>query len=60
MVKIDTPLPLVTQQATAIKKAIIEIQKLQAEYQVTNALNIYNRPNINTVYNLPPNSPVLV
>jgi len=28
MVKLDAPLPSVTQQAAAIKKAIVEIQKL--------------------------------
>ena len=31
MVKSDALLPLVTQRATAIKKAIVEIQKLRAE-----------------------------
>jgi hypothetical protein len=37
-----------------------EIQKLRAERQVANALNIRNGPNTNAIYNLPPNSPVLV
>jgi hypothetical protein len=50
----------VTQQANAIKKAIIEIQKLRAEYQVADTLNIRNGPKTNVEHDLPPNSPVLV
>ena len=60
MVKLDAPLPSVIQQANAIKKAIVEIQKLQAERQIIDALNMRNGPKTDTVYNLPPNSPVLV
>ena len=32
IVKLDILLPLVIQQANAIKKAIVKIQKLQAKY----------------------------
>ena len=39
IVKSDALSPLVTQRAAAIKKAIIEIQKLRAERQIANALN---------------------
>ena len=44
MVKSDAPLPSVTQRAAAIKKAMVEIQKLRAEQQIANAINIQNRP----------------
>ena len=60
MVESDAPLPLVTQRANAIKKAIAEVQKLQAEQQIADALNMRNRPRTDAVYNLLPNSPVLV
>ena len=60
MVKLDTPSPTVTQRMNAVKKAIAEIYKLYAEQQVANILNMQNRPKIDTVYDLPPNSLVLV
>jgi hypothetical protein len=60
MVELDALLPLVTQRANAIKKAMAEIHKLRVERQVADALNMWNKPKTNTVYNLPPNSPVLV
>ena len=60
MAELDTPSPIVTQRANAVKKAIVEIRKLYAEQQVANALNMRNGPKIDTIYNLPPNSPVLV
>ena len=60
IVKLDVLLLSVTQQVNAIKKAIVEIQKLQAEYQIADTLNIYNGPKTNIVYDLLPNSPILV
>jgi hypothetical protein len=60
MVKLDTPSLSVTQCANAVKKAIAEICKLCTEQQVADTLNIYNRPKTDTVYNLLPNSSVLV
>ena len=60
MAKLDAPSPTVTQHANAVKKAIAEICKLYTEQQVADMLNIQNRPKINTIYNLPPNLPVLV
>ena len=60
IVKLDALLLSVIQQANAIKKAIVEIQKLQAKHQVTDALNIHNRPRTNAIYDLLPNSLVLV
>ena len=60
MAELDIPSPIVTQRANAVKKAIVEIYKLYTEQQVANTLNIRNRPKIDTVYNLPPNLPVLV
>ena len=58
--KLDIPSPTVTQRVNAVKKAIVEIRKLYIEWQVANALNIWNGLKINTIYNLPLNSPVLV
>ena len=60
MAKLDTPLPTVTQRANAVKKAITKIYKLRAEQQVANILNIRNGPKMDTIYNLPLNSLVLV
>ena len=51
---------LVAQRALAVKKAIIEVQKLQAKRQVNNALNARNGPNITIVYKLALNFKVLV
>jgi hypothetical protein len=50
----------IAQRALAIKKAIVEVQKLQAKRQVNNALNARNRPNITTVHKLVLNSKVLI
>ena len=60
MAKLDTPLLTVTQRVNAVKKAIAEIYKLYTEWQVADVLNMRNGPKINTIYNLPPNLPVLV
>ena len=60
MAELDILLPTVTQCANAVKKAIVEICKLYMEWQVTDILNVRNRPKIDTVYNLPPNLLVLV
>ncbi len=37
-----------------------EIQKLRAERQIADALNMRNGPNTDAIHDLPPNSPVLV
>src|SRR5271155_480832 len=60
MVESDAPSPSVTQRANAIKKAMVEIQKLRAERQIADALNMRNGPKTDAVHDLPPNSPVLV
>ena len=60
MAELDIPLPTVIQRANAVKKAIAKIYKLYAERQVADILNMQNGPKIDTVYNLPPNLPVLV
>ena len=60
MAELDIPSPTVIQRANVVKKAIAKICKLYAERQVANALNMRNRPKIDTIYDLPPNSPVLV
>ena len=60
MAKLDTPSPTVIQHANAVKKAIVEIHKLHTERQVANILNIRNGLKIDIIYNLPPDSPVLV
>jgi hypothetical protein len=58
--KHDPLSPLVAQRALAVKKAIAEVQKLQAKRQVNDALNARNGPNTTTVYELALNSKVLV
>jgi hypothetical protein len=60
IIESDAPSPTVAQRATAIKKAMAEIHKLQAKRQITDALNTRNGPMTNKVYSLPPSSPVLV
>ena len=60
IVELDALSPSVTQQANAIKKAIAEVQKLRAERQVADALNMHNKPKTDTVHDLLPNLPVLV
>jgi hypothetical protein len=60
MAELDIPSPTVTQRVNVVKKAIAEIYKLYTEQQVTNALNMRNRPKTDAVYDLPLNSPVLV
>jgi hypothetical protein len=60
MVESDAPSPLVTQRAAAIKKAMVEIQKLRAKRQIANALNMRNGPQTDAIHGLPPSSPVLV
>ena len=39
---------------------MVEIQKLRAERQIADALNMRNGPKTDAVHDLPPNSPVLV
>ena len=56
----NTPVPTIIQQAIAIKKAIAEIQKLQAKYQVIDILNIHNSPDTTSILDLPLNSDILV
>ena len=60
MAELDAPSPSVTQRSNAIKKAMVEIQKLRAEQQIADALNMRNRPRTNAIYDLLPNSPILV
>ena len=60
IVKMDALSPSVIQRATAIKKVMVEIQKLQAKRQIADALNMRNRPRTGAIHGLPPSSPVLV
>ncbi len=60
IIKSDILSPTVAQIATAIKKAIAEIYKLQAKQQIANTLSTHNRPKTNIVYGLLPSLPVLV
>lgn len=60
MVESDAPSRTITQRAIAIKKAMAEVQKLRAERQIADALNMRNGPNTDAIHDLPPNSPVLV
>ena len=56
----DAPAPSIQAHATAIRKAIEEIAKVQAKMTVNNALNTRNRPNTESLYDLPLNSKVLI
>ena len=60
MAELDIPSPTIIQHANAVKKAIVEIYKLYTERQVADILNMRNGSKINTIYNLPLNSLVLV
>ena len=51
---------IVTQRSAALKKAILEIQKLQAKRQVTNALNTRNGPSTTDINDFTLNSNILV
>jgi len=57
---LDAPSPIVTQRAAVVKKAIEEIRKLHTKQQVADALSMQNGPRIDAIYNLPPNSQVLI
>jgi hypothetical protein len=56
MLEHEAPTAIVIQRALAIKKAMIEIQKLRAKQQVANALNIRNGPNTTNTLDLLLNS----
>lgn len=58
----NSPIPTITQYATAIKNVIKEVQKVRAKRQVTDSLNQKNKPGpiVSIGYNLPVNSDVLV
>jgi hypothetical protein len=60
MTEYDALSPTVLQQSAALKKAIVEIQKLRARRQIANALNTRNGPSTTDIYELPLNSDVLV
>ncbi len=60
MSEYDPPSPTITQRAMAIKKAMVEINKLRAERQVADAINTRNGPNTTAIHGLPLNSQVLV
>src|ERR1700733_12156643 len=44
MTEYDAPSPTVLQRSAALKKAMVEIQKLRARRQIANALNTRNGP----------------
>jgi hypothetical protein len=56
----DLPSPLITSQAGAIKKAMMELKKLHAARQVANTVNTRNSPKTTNLYELLSNSLVLV
>jgi hypothetical protein len=51
---------LITQRATAIKKAIAEVTKLRTQRQVTDALRTRNRPLTDNIYTIPLSLDILV
>jgi hypothetical protein len=60
MVEYDAPSPTVAQRSAALKKAMMEIQKLRAKRQVTEALKTRNGPSTTEIHDLTINSDVLV
>jgi hypothetical protein len=60
MTKLDPPTPLITACAMAIRKAMAEITKLQAQKSVNNALHHRNGPDTTPIHDLPLNLEVLV
>ena len=60
MTKYDPPLPSIAKRATAIKKAMDEVQKQRAKRLVQDALQTRNGPNTTDIHNLKLNSEVLV
>jgi len=57
---LDPPTPLITVRATAVRKVIAEIAKLQARKSVNDALRHRNGPNTTPLHDLPLNLEVLV
>ncbi len=60
IVKYDAPLPTIAQHSAALKKAIVEIQKMRAKRQVTKALKTRNRPSTTKMHDLIINLDILV
>jgi hypothetical protein len=60
MSDVDAPTPTISQRAMAIKKAMLEVEKMRATRQVTEALRQRNGPRTDDLHNLPINSDVLV
>jgi hypothetical protein len=60
MTEYDPPSPSIAERATAIKKAIDEVQKQRAKRQVQDALRTRNGPNTTAIHDLKLNSDVLV
>jgi hypothetical protein len=60
MVEYDAPSPTVAQRSAALKKAIMEIQKLRAKRLVADALGTRNGLSTTGLYDLTINSDVLV
>jgi hypothetical protein len=52
MTHIDPSAPLIPQRATAIKKAMAKVTKLQIQRQVTDALRTRNRPLTDDIYTI--------
>ena len=50
----------IAQRATAIRRAMAEVEKVRSKIQVNNALNTRNGPDIRQIHNLTINSEVLV
>jgi hypothetical protein len=60
MVEYDVPSPTIAQYSAALKKAMMEIQKLRAKRLVADALGTRNRPSTTGLHDLTINSDVLV
>ncbi|KHJ33690.1 hypothetical protein EV44_g3111 [Erysiphe necator] len=60
MSELDPPSPTIAQRATAIRKAMEEVNRLRANRQIKDALSTRNGPATASLHDLPLNSDVLV
>jgi hypothetical protein len=60
MIEYDPLALLIAQRAIAIQKAITEVQKAYAEWDIKDALNTRNGPLLTAIHTLPLNSNMLI
>jgi hypothetical protein len=57
---LDPPAPIITQQATTVRKTIEEVAKIRAKRQVNNALNQRSGLSVKAIHHLSLNLDVVV